>query len=189
MDSVLIISANEQSVASFSQLLKSERCSVINSGKSGADGRRHISEHDYDLIVINSPLPDEFGDGLALDISNTTDSGVILVVKSEHEAEIESRVSPYGVFVLGKPLSRQMFSKAVRLTEAMRNRLGGVKKENVKLRKKIDDIRIINRAKCILMEYLSMTEPQAHKYLERQAMDLRITKIEVAKRLLSTYEN
>ena len=82
-----------------------------------------------------------------------------------------------------------MFSKAVRLTEAMRNRLGGVKKENVKLRKKIDDIRIINRAKCILMEYLSMTEPQAHKYLERQAMDLRITKIEVAKRLLSTYEN
>lgn len=189
MDRVLIISAQEQATASFLQLLKPERCSVIDSGKSGADGRRHISEHEYDLVIIHTPLPDEFGDGLALDVCNATDAGVILVVRSDHEAEIESRVAPYGVFVLGNPLSRQMFAKAVHLTEAMRNRLGGVKKENVKLRKKIDDIRVINRAKCILMEYLSMTEPQAHKYLERQAMDLRITKIEVAKRLLSTYEN
>ena len=51
-----------------------------------------------------------------------------------------------------------------------------------------DDIRIINRAKYILMEYLSMTEPQAHKYLEKQAMDMRLTKIEVAENLLSTYD-
>ena len=71
----------------------------------------------------------------------------------------------------------------------MQKRLGGVQKENVRLKKQIDDIRLINRAKCILMEYLSMTEPQAHRYLEKQAMDLRITKAEVAKSLLSTYEN
>lgn len=189
MDRVLIISSNEQSIGSFVQLLKTERCNVIDSGKSGADGRRHISENDYDLVIINSPLTDEFGETLALDIANDTDSGVLLIVRTEQEAEVESRTSRYGVFVLGKPLSRQMFSKAIRLLEAMRNKLGGVKRENVKLQKKIDDIRIINRAKCILMEYLSMTEPQAHKYLEKQAMDLRITKIEVAKRLLSTYES
>ena len=34
-----------------------------------------------------------------------------------------------------------------------------------------------------------MTEAQAHRYLEKQAMDMRITKAEVAKSILSTYEN
>lgn len=189
MDSVLIISSAEQSVSSFSQLLKAEGCQYFDSAKSGADGRRHISEREYDLVIINAPLSDEFGDGIAVDTAQNTNSGVMLIVKSELEAEAESRTSDYGVFVLGKPLSKQLFYKAVHLLEATRNRLSGVKKENIKLQKKIDDIRIINRAKYILMEYLSMTEPQAHKYLERQAMDLRLTKIEVAKRLLSTYES
>ena len=189
LDSVLIISSNEQSISSFSQMLRSERLHTIDSAKSGAEGRRRISERDYDIILINSPLADEFGDTLALDAADNTDSGIVLFVKSDHEAEIESRVSQYGVFVLGKPISKVLFYKSVRLLEATRNRLKGVKHENVKLQKKIDDIRIVNRAKYILIEYLSMTEPQAHKYLEKQAMDLRITKIEVAKRLLSTYEN
>ena len=57
------------------------------------------------------------------------------------------------------------------------------------LQKKIEDGNIINRAKAILMEYLSMSEAQAHKYLEKQSMDLRLPKIEVAKNLLSTYDS
>lgn len=184
----MIISANEQSIVSFSQLLKSEGCQYVDSAKSGSEGRRRIAEREYDLIIINAPLTDEFGDGLANDIARGTNAGVILVVKAELESEVEHRTAECGVFVLGKPLSKQLLYKAIRLLEATRNRLNGVKKENIKLQKKIDDIRIINRAKCILMEYLSMTEPQAHKYLERQAMDLRLTKVEVAKRLLTTYE-
>lgn len=189
MDNVLIISSNEQSISLFSQLMKTERCGSIHSAKSGSDGRRLFSEREYDLVIVNTPLKDEFGDTLALDTVQNTNAGVILIVKNEFEAELENRVSQYGVFVIGKPISKVIFYKAVRLLEAMRNRMSGVRRENRKLQKKIDDIRIINRAKYILMEYLSMTEPQAHKYLERQAMDLRLTKIEVAKRLLSTYEN
>lgn len=190
LESVLIISANEQSIISFSQLLKAYGYQIIDSTKSGADSRRHISDRgEYDLVIINAPLTDEYGDLLANDIAQNTNSGVVLTVKSEVEFEIESRTSEYGVFVLAKPLSKQLFYKAIKLLEASRNRINGVKKENIKLQKKIDDIRIINRAKCILMEYLSMSEPQAHKYLERQAMDLRLTKVEVAKRLLTTYES
>ena len=64
-----------------------------------------------------------------------------------------------------------------------------LQKENYKLHKKVEDSRIINRAKCILMEYLSMSEAQAHKYIEKQAMDLRLTRLEVAKNLLSTYDS
>lgn len=188
MDSVLIVSSKEQAVSSFETLLRAERCSKFAVAKSGAEARRLCGEREYSLIIINSPLSDEFGDGLALDLLKNSASGVMLVVKAELEAMAESKTAEYGAFVIAKPLSRQLFSKAVRLIGATQNRMNGIRKENIKLQKKIEDIRIINRAKYILMEYLSMTEPQAHKYLEKQAMDMRLTKIEVAKNLLTTYD-
>ena len=52
----------------------------------------------------------------------------------------------------------------------------------------MNEVRIINRAKCCLIEYLKMTEPQAHRYIEKQAMDLRQTKREIAESILKTYE-
>ena len=63
-----------------------------------------------------------------------------------------------------------------------------VMKEYSKLQTKIEESRLINRAKCILIQYLKLTEPQAHRYIEKQAMDQRISKLEVAKNILKTYE-
>ena len=61
--------------------------------------------------------------------------------------------------------------------------------ENSKLKQKIEDIRIIDRAKCILISYLGMSEQEAHRYIEKKAMDMRITKRAVAEGILKIYEN
>jgi response regulator NasT len=61
--------------------------------------------------------------------------------------------------------------------------------ENEHLRQKIEDIRIVDRAKWILVSYMQMNEKEAHRYIEKQAMDLRTTKREVAEGLLKTYES
>ena len=42
--------------------------------------------------------------------------------------------------------------------------------------------------KLSINEYLQMSEPQAHRYLEKQAMDMRLTRAEVARSVLQTYE-
>ena len=57
------------------------------------------------------------------------------------------------------------------------------------MKKTISDIKLIDRAKITLVEYLNMSEDESHKYIEKQAMDLRITKVEVAKSILKIYEN
>ena len=57
-----------------------------------------------------------------------------------------------------------------------------------KLKEKINDIRLIDRAKLTLIQYLKMSEEESHKYIEKQAMDLRITKVDVAKNILKIYE-
>ena len=52
-----------------------------------------------------------------------------------------------------------------------------------------EEIKLVNRAKSCLMQYLKFSEPQAHRYIEKQAMDTRRTRKDVAKHILSIYEN
>ena len=188
MKKLLIISSGEKSLSAVRQLLMTEYAAEPESAESAAEGRKLALEGEYDAIIIASPLKDEAADKLAVDLTKRTDAGVLLIVGAENEAETEKLLLPYGVFVLSKPLGRTLFLKAMHLLEAAGNRVKDIRNENRRLQQQIDETRIINRAKAVLIRYLSMTEPQAHKYLEKQAMDLRITKLEVAKRLLSTYD-
>jgi response regulator NasT len=63
-----------------------------------------------------------------------------------------------------------------------------IQAENSQLKYKIEDIRIIDRAKYILISYMNMSEKEAHRFIEKQAMDLRITKRAIAEGILKTYE-
>jgi len=63
-----------------------------------------------------------------------------------------------------------------------------VQKENRVLKQKIEDIRIIDRAKCILISRLNLSEEQAHRAIEKQAMDMRASKRVIAEDILKTYE-
>lgn len=50
------------------------------------------------------------------------------------------------------------------------------------------DKQLISRAKIVLQQYLNMTEDQAHKFIEKQSMNLRQTKVATAISILTTYE-
>ena len=52
-----------------------------------------------------------------------------------------------------------------------------------------DDIRLIDRAKWILITRMGMSENEAHRYIEKQAMDLRVTRRAIAEGLLKTYDD
>lgn len=91
--------------------------------------------------------------------------------------------------VLPKPISRQFFCQSLKLVAAARRRMLGLKNENTRLQKKIDDIRLVDRAKCVLIQYANFTEQQAHRYIEKKAMDQRVSRREVAEDILRTYES
>jgi response regulator NasT len=71
----------------------------------------------------------------------------------------------------------------------VRERVKRIEKENIELRLKIDELRIVGKAKCLLIEKHGMSEPEAHRYIEKQAMDMRITKYRVAEEILQTNED
>ena len=95
----------------------------------------------------------------------------------------------HGVLVIAKPVNKHLFHHFLQFTECFKMRMFRVIEENEKLKHMVADMKIINRAKFLLITCLNMSEDQAHRYLEKQAMDLRTSKLEVAKQVIRTYEN
>lgn len=132
------------------------------------------------LIVINTPLSDEFGHELAEDCISETSAPVILLCSGDIADELTDRLSGFGVTILTKPLSREILAEYINQDSEI--------KETKEVLSRIDDIRLINRAKAVLMKYLKFTEPQAHRYIEKQAMNNRCTRRQAAEKIINTYE-
>lgn len=188
IENVLVVSSNENGIALITDLLSASDTFSIQCAHSGSQARRMISNQDYDLLVINCPLSDEFGHDLGQYAMQAASSDVLLLVKGDLADDIQAKVENDGIFVVSKPVSRPFFYQAFKMVCASRRRVLGLKDENIRLQNKIQEIRLVDRAKYALMQYLQMTEPQAHRYIEKRAMDLRLTRKEVAQSILNTYE-
>ena len=189
MDSVLVVSHSQKGTEFFTQILNKACCYNISAVTCCSDARRLMLDRNFDICIINAPLPDENGSDFAVDICSHGLSQVILLVKSQYYDEISQAVEDSGVITVSKPINRSLFWSALKISIAAQNKYKIIQKENNKLLSKIEDIRIVDRAKCLLISYLGMSEPQAHKYIEQQAMDKRITKRECADRIIKTYDN
>ena len=70
---------------------------------------------------------------------------------------------------------------------AARERLRGYEKKVQPIEEKMEEIRLVNRAKWLLISELNMSEPDAHHYINRQAMDRCVPKREVAEEIIRLY--
>ncbi len=186
--SVLLVSSSPKFNESMLALLPESRFYPVAAGSDVSSARRRLLENKYDIVIINAPLPDDFGTRLALCICENSGAGVLLLVKAEHYPDINGRVSPFGVLVLPKPASSQTVSQSLQLLCGTRERLRRMEQKTASIEEKMEEIRIINRAKLLLMEQLKMTEKEAHRFIEKQAMDRCVTRITIAQSILSTYK-
>ncbi|MDR1629501.1 MAG: ANTAR domain-containing protein [Oscillospiraceae bacterium] len=188
MDSALIISHSEKSIVYLTEILNQVSLSAITALSNAGEARRLLIEKDFDLCIINAPLPDEFGESLARNIAAKGISQVILIVKADLYDEITEKTEDYGVITIAKPIHKPLLWSALKMANATNTKMRAMQSENNKLLQKIEDIRMIDRAKCILISQLSMSEPEAHRYIEKQAMDMRLTRRDIAEEILKTYE-
>ena len=142
--SVLIVTTSDSFTAKIMPLLPVTDYWPVTTVHSIGEARRKIVETAFDIVLINAPLPDDFGMRLAVDICAS--SG------------------------------------------ATRGRMRQMEAKQATVEEKIEEIRLVNRAKWLLIERLGMTEPEAHRYIEKQSMDLRISKREAAKSVIKTYK-
>ena len=184
---VLIVSAVEKIYEYITEILPPGEFSPILRAASAGEAKRMLVSDQADLVIITTPLPDESGTELALDLSGGT-AGVLLLVKNDYFDQVCYKVEREGVLTVGKPSSRQTLYGAVKLAAAMSARLAKMERKNKTLQEKMADIRTVNRAKWLLIENLNMTERDAHYYIEKQAMDMRLSRHEVAENIIRTYD-
>jgi response regulator NasT len=187
MESALIVSRVEKSTAFFTGMLHEAGVRRAVGLGSGGEARRLLRERDFDLVIVNAPLHDETGERLARDIACGNGAQVILVVKSEYADEVSGLCEGDGVLTIAKPVGRAAFWSALTFARAAHNRLSRAQAENARLRQKLEDLRVVGRAKLLLVSRLGMSEEEAHRHLEKQAMDLRATKREIAEGVIKTY--
>lgn len=186
--SVLLVSASEKFNTTAQSLLPPSDFWPVTTVDSGAGARRFLRETDYDIVLINAPLPDESGVRLAVDVCAGSESGVLLLVKNELREEIYRKVLPHGAVTLGKPTSGELFSQSLWMLCSLRERLRSKTARQATVEEKIQEIQLLDRAKWLLIECLNMTEEEAHRYIAKQAMEQRITKRAAAENVIRTYQ-
>ncbi|HPE39017.1 MAG TPA: ANTAR domain-containing protein [Bacillota bacterium] len=186
--SVLIVSSAEKINQAIRELLPENRYHPLTFVSDAGSAGRQILEHRFDIVVINTPLPDDIGVRLAIDICNGSGTGVLLLVKNEHYAEINDQVSQFGVLTLSKPTTAVMIQQSLQLLCGTRERLRRMEQKTTSLEDKMAEIKIVNRAKLILIEQLKMTEAEAHRFIEKQAMDRCVSRRTIADTIISTYK-
>lgn len=187
METVLILSEDKKERGQISGLL-SFLHGEVTFANCGSEARRIAGARTFDYIFVCCPLPDESAQKLAIALAQESGASIILVVDGKDAEEVAKQVQAEGIFVVPRPIDTLFFQQAVRIIALTRSKLAGLSSENSKLQTKIEEIRMVNRAKCVLIQYLNMTEQQAHRYIEKQAMNMRSSKMDVAQGILKTYE-
>lgn len=186
--SVLIVSAAEKFNHSVRTLFPEKDYCPMDFAGSVSEAQRRIAERPYDLVLINAPLPDDFGRKFSIDVCTGKSAVALLLVKNEIYDETYEKVMDYGVLTIRKPTTVPILSQSLDYMRATRERLRRLEKKTVSLEDKMAEIRIVNRAKWALIESCKMTEADAHRYIEKQAMDRCVTKREIAENILQTYK-
>lgn len=189
METALIVSSIDKTASLISELLNAASINQIAVLKSCGEARRFLLERDFDLVVVNAPLPDETGESFSRQTAVKGISQVILAVRSEHFDAVSAACENDGVLTIAKPLNKNEFWSALTLAKSAWSRIKRIQAEDSRFKQKIEDIRVIDRAKWILISHLNLSEKEAHRFIEKQAMDMRSTKRAIAEGILKTYES
>ena len=185
--SVLVVSASEAFFAALSPLLPASRYQPVVTVSNISAAKRALAERSYDFVIVNSPLPDNPGVRFAADACTARGTVSLLFARADVHGEIYNKVAEYGVFTLPKPTSQQTISQALHWMASVRERLRQFEKKTLSIEEKMEEIRLVNRAKWLLIRELKMDEPNAHRYIEKQAMDRCVSRKTVAQELIKIY--
>jgi len=186
--SVLVVTGSDKIYDFIVDLLPKVEFYPVARASSSGEARRMLVSQMYDILVINTPLPDDFGIDLALDYADSP-MCIMLMVKDEIYEQVSYQVTDAGIVTISKPSTKQVVYSSMKLLSALSSKLKKMEKKTRTLEEKMADIRIINHAKWLIIDKKKLTEEEAHHMIEHRAMDRRISKREAAREIIDDLED
>jgi len=151
---------------------------VIAQASDGAQAIELVQEHKPDLAILDVKMPVLDGISAAEEIIATCP---VLMLTAFSQRELVDRARDAGVmaYVL-KPFTINDLVPAIEIAISRHLQMKSLAAEVADLHDRLETRKIIDRAKGILMAALNLTEPQAFSWIQKAAMDRRLTMKEVA---------
>lgn len=147
------------------------------------EARRKCDELVFNIVLVD--FAEGEGTDFAVDISDSA-STVLLFAPQELFDQISYKVEGYGILTLTSPFDQFYFYNMIKIAIAVQYKVKVLSSKATQLKEKMEEIRIVNRAKMLLMQSKSMTEQEAHRYIEKEAMNSGSKKTAVASLIIDT---
>ena len=156
---------------------------VVAQASDGAEAITLVAEHKPDLAILDVKMPILDGISAAEEIIATCP---VLMLTAFSQRELVDRARDAGVmaYVL-KPFTINDLVPAIEIAISRHLQMKSLAAEVADLHERLETRKIIDRAKGILMAALNLTEPQAFSWIQKAAMDRRLTMKEVAEAVIS----
>jgi response regulator NasT len=156
---------------------------VVAQAANGEEAIALATEHKPDLAILDVQMPVLDGISAAEKIITIAP---VLMLTAFSQRELVDRARDAGVMAyVVKPFTSSDLIPAIEIAISRHSQMRSLTDEVADLHERLESRKVIDRAKGILMKALNLTEPEAFSWIQRAAMDRRITMKEVAEAVIS----
>ena len=161
---------------------------VVAAARTGRELIDHCSTHHPDVIISDIKMPDTDGIEAASQIYRTSAIPVILI-SAFHDIELIERASRNHILAyLVKPVKDIDLAPAIAVAMQRFNEFEALRKEAADAKQALDDRKVIERAKGILMQRTGLAEPDAFRRLQKLASSKSKKLVDIARSIVTAEE-
>jgi response regulator NasT len=178
--SVRILVAEDEAIIRMDliEMLQGAGYEVVAAATNGQEAIDLAAEHKPDLAILDVKMPVLDGISAAAKI---IEIAPVLMLTAFSQKELVERARDAGVMAyVVKPFTIGDLMPAIEIAMSRHNQMKTLATEVADLHDRLETRKIIDKAKGILMSALNLSEPQAFSWIQKAAMDRRLTMKEVA---------
>jgi response regulator NasT len=165
------------------EMLREAGYEVVAEAADGAQAIELAQLHKPDLAILDVKMP--VLDGISA-AEKIIDIAPVLMLTAFSQRELVERARDAGVMAyVVKPFSIGDLVPAIEIAISRHTQMRSLADEVKDLHERLETRKLIDRAKGILMQALNLSEPEAFSWIQRAAMDRRLTMKEVAAAVIS----
>ncbi len=167
------------------EMLQEEGFEVVAEVADGASAVRLTRELEPDLVILDVKMPVMDGIQAAEEIARERLSAILILTAFSQRDLVEKARRAGAMAYLVKPFQKHDLLPAVEIAAGRFRELSGLEREVDDLQGRLEARKLVERAKGLLQEQEQMSEADAFRFLQRQAMERRQTMRQVAEQVIS----
>lgn len=188
MPAILILSRKIESARLLTSFLNTNKQQNITCLYDAIEAKQYLAQNSVDIILLDIPFTLDHELSYALSLAKEHHAYLILLVKKSRYQYVRDIVEGHGIFTIQKPIIKDVLIQVLSFVQTVQVRERRLRQANKKLSDRINEIKFVDRAKCLLIENTYISEEKAHKYIEKQAMRQRKTRGQIAHQIIMNYQ-